>query len=75
MSDELSRGFQRSQGIITLALLCGVVLLCLAFTGATGLSPTDTYPLSRSAKALMMVEAIISMLIIVILAGRAVNIL
>lgn len=49
--------------------------LFLAFTGATALSPTDTYPLSRPAKALMMVEAVISMLIIVILAGRAVNIL
>jgi uncharacterized membrane protein len=48
--------------------------LFLAFTGATALSPADTYPLTRSAKGLMMVEAILSMLIIVLLVGRAVNI-
>jgi hypothetical protein len=49
--------------------------LFVAFTAATALSPTDTYPLSRWAKMLMMIEAIIAMLTIVILAGRAVNIL
>jgi uncharacterized membrane protein len=49
--------------------------LFLAFTGATALSPADTYPLSRPAKALMMIEAILSMTIIVLLAARAVNIL
>jgi hypothetical protein len=49
--------------------------LFVAFTTATALSPTDTYPLSRWAKMLMMIEAIIAMLTIVILAGRAVNIL
>ncbi len=49
--------------------------LFLAFTGATALSPADTYPLTRLAKALMMVEAILSMTIIVLLAARAVNIL
>ncbi len=47
----------------------------LAFTAATALSPTDTFPLSRSAKALMMVQAIISLVVIVLLAARAVNIL
>lgn len=49
--------------------------LFVAFTAATALSPTDTYPLSRWAKTLMMIEAIIAMLTIIILAGRAVNIL
>ena len=49
--------------------------LFLAFTGATALSPADTYPLTRPAKALMMIEALLSMLIIVLLAARAVNIL
>ena len=49
--------------------------LFLAFTGATALSPADTYPLSRPAKMLMLLEAVLSMMIIVLLAGRAVNIL
>jgi hypothetical protein len=48
--------------------------LFLAFTASTALSPADTFPLSRSAKSLMMVEALISMTIIVLLAARAVNI-
>lgn len=48
--------------------------LFLAFTGSTALSPADTFPLSRPAKSLMMVEALISMTIIVLLAARAVNI-
>ena len=49
--------------------------LFLAFTGATALSPADTFPLTRKAKTLMMIEAIFSMAIIVLLAARAVNIL
>lgn len=49
--------------------------LFLAFTGATALSPADTFPLTRQAKALMMIEALLSMTIIVLLAARAVNIL
>ncbi|MEO7022077.1 MAG: hypothetical protein ABI234_18150, partial [Ktedonobacteraceae bacterium] len=31
--------------------------LFLAFTGATALSPADTYPLTRAGKSLMMLEA------------------
>jgi len=49
--------------------------LFLSFTGATALSPTDTYPLSRPAKGLMMIEALIALLILSVLIGRAVNIL
>lgn len=49
--------------------------LFVAFTGATALSPADTFPLTRQAKMLMMVEAILSLIIIVLLAARAVNIL
>lgn len=49
--------------------------LFLAFTGATALSPADTYPLTRKAKALMIVEAMFSLVVIVLLAARAVNIL
>ena len=49
--------------------------LFLAFTGSTALSPADTYPLTRPAKTLMMIEALLSLTIIVLLAARAVNIL
>ena len=49
--------------------------LFVAFTGATALSPADTYPLTPRAKMLMMIKAIFSLIIIVLLAARAVNIL
>ena len=49
--------------------------LFLAFNTSTALSPADTAVLSRWAKALVMTQASISLTIIVILAGRAVNIL
>ncbi|MBE3560261.1 MAG: DUF1345 domain-containing protein [Ktedonobacteraceae bacterium] len=49
--------------------------LFVAFTGATALSPTDTYPLSRRAKMLMMIEALIALGITIVIIGRAVNIL
>src|SRR5260221_7940897 len=49
--------------------------LFVAFTGATALSPADTYPLTRLAKALMMVEAVLSLAVIGIVIARAVNIL
>ena len=48
--------------------------LFLAFTAATALSPTDTYPLTPRAKMLMMIEAILALCILAVLAGRAVNI-
>lgn len=47
----------------------------VAFTGATALSPADTQPLTQKAKMLMIVEAVLSLTIIVLLAARAVNIL
>jgi len=47
----------------------------LAFTGATALSPADTNPLTRTAKVLMMLEAVLSLTIIGLLVARAVNIL
>ncbi|MES2460009.1 MAG: hypothetical protein V4671_05445 [Armatimonadota bacterium] len=49
--------------------------LFLSFTTSTAFSPTDTLPLSRWAKILMMVQALISLLVITLLAARAVNIL
>lgn len=47
----------------------------LSFTNATAFSPTDTFPLTRFAKMLMMAEAMTSLITIAIIAGRAVNIL
>ena len=49
--------------------------LFLAFNTSTALSPTDVPVLSRWAKVLMMIQALISLLVIVLLAARAVNIL
>ena len=47
----------------------------LSFTNATAFSPTDTFPLTRFAKVLMMGEALTSLVTIAIIAGRAINIL
>lgn len=49
--------------------------LFLAFNTSTAFSPTDTAPLSRWAKGLMMMQASISLAIIVLLAAYAINIL
>ncbi len=49
--------------------------LFLAFNTSTALSPADTPVLSRWAKALMMVQALISFMTVALLAARAVNIL
>ena len=47
--------------------------LFLAFNTSTALSPTDVPVLSRWAKLLMMVQALISLTVIVLLAAHAVN--
>jgi uncharacterized membrane protein len=49
--------------------------LFLAFNTSTAFSPTDVPVLSRWAKLLMMLQALISLATIAILAARAVNIL
>ncbi|MHB8230855.1 MAG: hypothetical protein ACYDG0_08755 [Vulcanimicrobiaceae bacterium] len=49
--------------------------LFLAFTNATAFSPTDAFPLTQTAKVLMMGEALTSLVTIAVVAGRAVNIL
>ena len=49
--------------------------LFLAFNSSTAFSPTDTPVLSRWAKVLMMVQALISFTTVALLAARAVNIL
>jgi hypothetical protein len=47
----------------------------IAFTNATAFSPTDALPLTASAKMLMAVQALTSLLTIALVAARAVNIL
>ncbi len=49
--------------------------LYVSFTNAAAFSPTDTMPLTPSAKALMAIQALISLLTIALVAARAVNIL
>jgi uncharacterized membrane protein len=47
----------------------------LSFTTATAFSPTDTSPLTTRARMFIMIESIISLLVIAIVAARAINIL
>ena len=49
--------------------------LFLAFNTSTAFSPTDAPVLARWAKVLMMLQSLLSLLIIALLASRAVNIL
>ena len=49
--------------------------LFIAFNTSTAFSPTDTAPITRWAKGLMMVQSLISLTIVVLLAARAVNVL
>src|SRR5256885_6113088 len=49
--------------------------LFLAFNTSTAFSPTDVPVLERWAKVLMMLQSLISLMVLVLLAARAVNIL
>ncbi len=49
--------------------------LYLSFTNSTAFSPTDTMPLTPMAKMLMLVQSLASLVTIVLVAARAVNIL
>lgn len=49
--------------------------LFLAFNTSTAFSPTDVPVLSRWAKILMMIQALISLLVVALLAAKAINIL
>jgi len=49
--------------------------LYVAFTNASAFSPTDTMPLSRRAKMLMLVQSAVSIITLLLVAARAVNIL
>lgn len=49
--------------------------LYVSFTNATAFSPTDTMPLTRWAKMLMLLQSLASLLTVALVAARAVNIL
>ncbi len=49
--------------------------LFLAFCSSTALSPADTLPLTQRAKLLMMFQAIVSLLLLVMVVARAINII
>jgi uncharacterized membrane protein len=71
-----TRDFRFPQQVSGAAWTPGFVdYLYLSFTNATALSPTDTVPLSAWAKLLMMVQALVSLLTLVLVAAHAVNVL
>lgn len=47
----------------------------LSYTNSTAFSPTDVMPVTRWAKALMLVQSAVSLLTVVLVVARAVNIL
>jgi hypothetical protein len=49
--------------------------LYVSFTNATAFSPTDVMPLTPTAKSLMTAQSVVSLLIVVLVVARAVNIL
>jgi uncharacterized membrane protein len=49
--------------------------LFLGFTASTAFSPTDVLPLTTRAKMLMMVQSSISLVTVVIVAARAINVM
>jgi uncharacterized membrane protein len=49
--------------------------LYVSFTNASAFSPTDTMPITRWAKMLMMAQSLISLVTVALVAARAVNVL
>jgi uncharacterized membrane protein len=49
--------------------------LYVAFTNIVAFSPTDTMPLTRNAKALMALQALISAAVLIVVLARVINIL
>jgi hypothetical protein len=49
--------------------------LYVSSTNAMAFSPTDTLPLSRRAKMIMLAQAALSLVTVALVAARAVNIL
>jgi uncharacterized membrane protein len=49
--------------------------LYVSYTNATAFSPTDTMPLSRWAKMLMLVQSAVALSTVALVIARAVNVL
>jgi len=49
--------------------------LFVAFTSGTAFSPTDTLPLTRRVKVLLMAQELSSLVMVAVLAARAINVL
>jgi hypothetical protein len=49
--------------------------LYLSLTNAAAFSPTDTMPLTRKAKALMALQAMVALVTVALVVSRAVNVL
>lgn len=49
--------------------------LYVSYTNATAFSPTDTMPLTRSAKLLMLVQSAVALGVVALVVARAVNVL
>jgi hypothetical protein len=47
----------------------------VAFTASTAFSPTDTAPLTPRVKVLMMAQSVVSLATVVVMVGRAINVL
>lgn len=48
--------------------------LFIGFTTTTAFSPTEAMPISARAKALVMVQSLISLIVVAVIAARAVGI-
>ncbi len=57
---------QQENGNPTGWIPCFMDYLFLAFTGATALGPADIFPLTHRAKALMMLETLLSLLVVLV---------
>jgi uncharacterized membrane protein len=65
-----------TQGVADAHWMPGFIdYLYVSFTNAMAFSPTDTLPLSRWAKMLMLAQSLASLLTVAFVAARAVNIL
>ena len=68
--------FQQDPQGAALSWMPGAIdYLFLAFNTSTAFSPTDTLVLSSRAKLLMMAQSLISLVVVAVLAARAINIL
>lgn len=66
--------FQQDPQGAALSWIPGIIdYLFLAFNTSTAFSPTDTLVLSPRAKLLMMAQSVISLVVIAVLAARAIN--